>query len=48
MYHELVCRRKFKRKVVEYSAFALIFETSSSGNRTFIIAFVVEKQSKIL
>ena len=24
------------------------FETSSSGNRTFIIAFAVEKQSKIL
>lgn len=48
MYHELVCCRKFKRRVVEYSAFALIFETSSSGNRTFIIAFVVEKQSKIL
>ena len=46
--HELVCCRKFKRQVVEYSTFALIFETSFSSNRIFIIAFDVEKQSKIL
>ena len=48
MHHEHECYIKFKREVVEYSMFALIFDNRFSCHRISIIASNIEKQSKVL